>query len=83
VIALLSDSLIRWYADEVGHRSAWVREQAGAGESLTALGDSPRFYAQLAALFEQYCHCFVGADEMPVDALSTFLDDVLRQMERS
>ena len=35
-----------------------------------------RFYAHLAALFDQYCHAFVAADTVPLDALSSFLDEV-------
>jgi capsular polysaccharide biosynthesis protein len=78
VIVLFSDSLIRWHADESGSRSLW-RKDDGQGGQLTALGDSPRFYAHVAAAFEQHCHSFVSGDDVPLDLLSAFLDDVLSQ----
>lgn len=78
-IVLVSDSLIRWYADGRGSRSLWARGVRGGRGQLAALGDSPRFYAHLAAAFEQVCHYFVGSDEMPIDRLSEFLDTVLAQ----
>ena len=81
VIVLHSDSLVRWYAVDTRARSTWSRaERARAGE-LAALGDSPRFYAHLAASLSQYCHSFLSADEMPLDELSEFLDDVLEATE--
>lgn len=83
VVVLLSDSLIRWYADQVGQRSAWVEPEKATRGGLAALGDSPRFYVHLAAAFDQYCHCFLGGDEMPLDPLSGFLDDVLRQVDHA
>jgi hypothetical protein len=79
VITLLSDSLIRWYADQAGTRSRWVRAKSAP---LSALSDSPRFYAHLAAAFEQHCHTFVGEDAMPLEALGGFVDDVLAQVDR-
>jgi capsular polysaccharide biosynthesis protein len=82
VIVLFSDSLIRWHADETGARSLWASDHAPGGE-LSALGDSPRFYAHLAAVFEQYCHSFVAGDDVRLDQLRTFLDDVLSQTDRA
>jgi hypothetical protein len=79
VIVLVSDSLVRWYADDTGARAMWLTGQIGQGQ-LAALGDSPRFYAYVAAAFEQTCHYFVAADAMPLVPLSQFLDDVLRQV---
>ena len=77
VIVLVSDSLVRWYAEEEGSRSRWAGAARGRGKELAALGDSPRFYAHLAAAFEQTCHTFVAPDTMPIPALSAFLDTVL------
>jgi hypothetical protein len=80
LIVLLTDSLIRWYAAERGARSLW----AGAGDvtrgRLSEFGDSPRFYAHVAAAFEQRCHSFVSADQMPIEQLASFLDEVLAQV---
>ncbi len=78
-IVLISDSLMRWYADDRGARSFWVDGRRGG--DLAELGDSPRFYTHLAAAFEQYCHTFVGADQMPLDALATFVDEALARVE--
>ena len=78
LIVLFSDSLIRWHADESGSRSLWKKNH-GEGGQLTALGDSPRFYAHVAAAFEQHCHSFVSGDDVPLDLLGAFLDDVLSQ----
>ncbi len=83
VIVLFSDSLIRWHADEGGSRSLWANGPTTSGGQLAALGDSPRFYAHLAAVFEQVCHSFVGPDDVPLDQLSAFLDDALRQADRT
>ena len=77
VIPLFSDSLIRWHADEEGTRSLWATDRKVDARRLSALGDSPRVYAHVAAAFEQHCHCFVGSDEMPLDELAAFLDEVL------
>lgn len=76
VILLFSDSLMRWHATEGGARSLWVDGRRPA-DQLSALGDSPRVYAHVAAAFNQVSHAFVGGDEMPLDRLGTFLDDVL------
>jgi capsular polysaccharide biosynthesis protein len=82
LIVLTSDSLVRWYAEDTGARSLWLTgERARAGQ-LAALGDSPRFYAYLAAAFGQVCHSFVSRDEIPLDALDRFLDDALAAAER-
>lgn len=82
VIVLLTDSLIRWYAEGTGARSHWAAgNRAGAGQ-LAALADSPRFYPHLAAAFGQRCHPFVGSDELPIPALTAFLDDVLAEVAR-
>ena len=76
VILLFSDSLMRWHATEGGARSEWLDERRPA-DQLTALGDSPRVYAHVAAAFGQVSHAFVGGDEMPLDRLGAFLDEVL------
>jgi hypothetical protein len=81
VIDLLTDSLIEWYADERGTRSAWAQGRLPAGAPLNELSDSPRFYAHLAAVGEQTCHTFVGGDTLPVDRLGAFVDDVLSRDE--
>ena len=80
-IVLLSDSLIRWYADRRGARSLWTDGTRGGRGRFAELGDSPRFYAHLAAAFEQRCHSFVGGDEMPIDHLARFLDEVLAEVD--
>jgi hypothetical protein len=81
LLVLVSDSLVRWYASEAGARSGWMNGYAAGGElNLAALGDSPRFYAHLAAACEQYCHTFVGGDVMPIEALTGFLDATLRRV---
>lgn len=77
VLVLHTDSLMRWYAREEGTKSAWMKGADAFNGSLAALGDSPRFYAHLAAVFEQRCHSFVSADEVPADALGEFVDAVL------
>lgn len=74
-MVLVSESLIRWYAS-TGARTMWLRGVAHA-RHLASLGDSPRFYAHLAAAFGQVCHSFVGPDSMPLDRLSAFIDDAL------
>jgi hypothetical protein len=81
LLVLVSDSLVRWYASEAGARSGWMTGYAAGGDlNLAALGDSPRFYAHLAAACEQYCHTFVGGDVMPIDALTGFLDAALQRV---
>lgn len=50
-----------------------------ADTSDLAPGDSPRFYARVAAAFDQYCHSFVSPGDVPLDRWSAFLDDVLLQ----
>jgi hypothetical protein len=81
VIVLLSDSLIRWYAAEGGSRAQWAGGMRAMGGQLVELGDSPRFYAHLAAACEQTCHSFVSPDNVPLDELTRFVDDVLGQLE--
>ena len=81
VIVLLSDSLMSWYADQHGSRSSWIRVAGAPNRRLSTLGDSPHFYVHLAAAFEQQCHCFLGADEMPLAALAGFLDRVMDRVE--
>ena len=81
VIVLVSDGLMRWYADEAQSRSLWLREERPGGE-LSELGDSPRFYGHVAAALGQVGHYFIGAEEMPLEPLSTFLDHVLEQVDR-
>jgi capsular polysaccharide biosynthesis protein len=81
VIVLLSDTLIRWYTH--GQRGLWSGDgRVGKGE-LAAFGDSPHFWTHVAATFEQRCHSFVGGDQMPLDELGLFLDDVLAEMDRA
>jgi hypothetical protein len=82
LIVLLTDSLVRWYADEGGARSLWAGEHHIVPGELSALGDSPRFYAHVAAAFDQDCHSFVCGDEVPLDRMSGFLDDVFAQATR-
>jgi capsular polysaccharide biosynthesis protein len=77
VIVLLSDSLIRWYAHPGRARSKWAAGTPARKEPLAALGDSPRFYAHLAAACEQYCHSFVSGDRVPLGELAAFLDEAL------
>jgi hypothetical protein len=74
LLVLLSDSFIHFYADARVQRSAWTRP---GDTPLAALGDSPRFYAHLAAACEQHCHCFLGGDEMPLAALEAFVREVI------
>lgn len=81
-VVLVSDSLVRWYADEAGARSSWAGGRRVAGGQLAALGDSPRYQAYLAAALEQRCHMFVAGDRMPVNALAEFLEDVLADVDR-
>lgn len=81
-VVLISDSLVRWYADEAGARSSWAGGRRVAGGQLAALGDSPRYQAYLAAALEQRCHMFVAGDRMPVPPLTDFLDQVLADVDR-
>lgn len=81
VILLFSDSLMRWHATEGGARSEWLDARRPA-DQISALGDSPRVYAHVAAAFNQVSHAFVGGDEMPLDRLGAFLDDVLEGVGR-
>jgi hypothetical protein len=81
VITLVSDELLRWYAAEGQSRALWVSPSATAGGELAQLGDSPRFYAHVAAAFGQISHSFVGPDHVPIEALSAFLDDVLARVD--
>jgi hypothetical protein len=76
VVLLFSDSLMRWHAVEGGARSVWAQNPRPT-DQLAVLGDSPRVYAHVAAVFNQIAHSFVGGDEMPIDQLGAFLDDVL------
>ena len=78
LIVLLSDSFIHFYADARVQRSAWTRP---GDTPLAALGDSPRFYAHLAAACEQHCHCFLGGDEMPLPALDAFVREVIERVD--
>jgi hypothetical protein len=82
VIVLFTDSLMRWHADATGARSLWTGHGHRHHRQLATLGDSPRFYAHLAAAFEQYCHSFVAGDLIPIDDLSLFLDEALARVER-
>ena len=82
-VVLISDSLVRWYADEAGARSSWAGGRRVAGGQLAALGDSPRYQAYVAAALEQRCHMFVAGDQMPVPPLRAFLDEVLAEVDRA
>jgi hypothetical protein len=82
VIVLITEGLIRWYADQRGARSLWAGGTRARRGHLAALGDSPRFYAHLAAAFEQRCHSFVGPDRVPTGEVSAFVDEVLGGMEQ-
>lgn len=77
VIVLLTTSLVRWYARTEDARSLWLSDRHAASGELAALGDSPRFYAHVAAAFEQDRHSFVSGDDVPLDRLGEFLDDAL------
>jgi hypothetical protein len=81
VITLVSDDLMRWYAAEGKSRALWMTPAATGGGELAQLGDSPRFYGHVAAAFEQISHYFVGPDQVPLDRLSHFLDDVLARVD--
>jgi hypothetical protein len=79
LILLLSDSLMHWYADQSGTRSAWV---AGARDGqMSTLGDSPYFYVHLAAALGQHCHCYLGGNAFRLASFERFLDDALRRVE--
>jgi hypothetical protein len=83
LLVLFTNSLLRWYAREGDARSLWRNDQGGSAGELAALGDSPRFFAHAAATFEQYCHAFVSDDEVPVEVLAVFLDEVLDAARRT
>jgi hypothetical protein len=59
----------------------WSSDHHSVSGELAALGDSPRFYAHVAAALDQYCHSFVTPDDVPLVRLSAFLDDVLLQAQ--
>jgi hypothetical protein len=82
LVVLHSDSLMQWYSVDQRARSRWRDTERARRVELAELGDSPRFYAHLAASLSQYCHSFLGPDEMPTGELSAFLDDVLNAVER-
>jgi capsular polysaccharide biosynthesis protein len=79
VIVLVTDGLMRWYADEGQSRALWL-DGTGGGE-LSALGDSPRFYGHVAAAFGQTSHTFIGGDHLPLEPLARFVDEVLARLE--
>ena len=81
VITLVSDELMRWYAAEGQSRALWMSPSATDGGELAQLGDSPRFYGHVAAAFGQTSHYFVGPDQVPLEHLSAFLDDVLARVD--
>jgi capsular polysaccharide biosynthesis protein len=81
VIVLHSESHLRWYADQSRPRATWRDDERARRGELAALGDSPRFYAHLAAALSQPCHSFLSADEAPIDELARFLDEVLERAE--
>ena len=81
LIVLHTDRQMRWYADATSRRSTWMRAGQDRDAELAELGDSPRFYAHLAAALSQHCHSFLSADEAPLDALAAFLDEVLARVE--
>jgi hypothetical protein len=72
---------MRWYAAEGQSRALWVSPSGPGGGELAQLGDSPRFYAHVAAALGQISHCFVGPDRVPTEALAAFLDDVLARVD--
>jgi hypothetical protein len=80
VILLISDPLIRWYADAEGARSAWLSRSHERGKQLAVFGDSPRFWAHVAAGFGQVCHSFVAGDHMPLESLGPFVDEALARV---
>jgi capsular polysaccharide biosynthesis protein len=79
VMVLTTDSLIRWYAKPGRGRAKWANDAGAKETNLAAFGDSPRFYAHLAAACEQVCHSFMSGDHVPLDALAAFVDEVLAQ----
>jgi capsular polysaccharide biosynthesis protein len=81
VVTLVSDELMRWYAAEGQSRALWVSPAASDGGELAQLGDSPRFYAHVAAALGQISHNFVGPDQVPLEQLSAFLDGVLARVD--
>jgi hypothetical protein len=81
VITLVSDELMRWYAAEGQSRALWTSPSAIDGGELAQLGDSPRFYGHVTAAFGQTSHYFVGPDQVPVQQLAAFLDDVLARVD--
>ena len=81
VITLISDELLRWYAAEGQSRALWMSPSPTDAGELAQLGDSPRFYAHVAAALGQINHAFVGPDLVPLDRLAAFLDSVLARVE--
>ncbi|MGE3274325.1 MAG: DUF563 domain-containing protein [Vicinamibacterales bacterium] len=77
LIVLHSDGLMRWYTEADRSRSHWTDAAAARDGELATLGDSPRFYAHMAAALSQSCHSFLGADEVPLHELEAFLTEVL------
>jgi hypothetical protein len=75
LLVLFTDGLIRWHSTQ-GAR-AWWTGTADTGRELAPLGDSPRFYAHVAALFDQVCHSFVSSDDVPLAELARFVDEAL------
>jgi capsular polysaccharide biosynthesis protein len=82
LIVLHSESLMRWYSDDTRARSSWMDVARARSGELAALGDSPRFYAHLAASLSQYCHAFLSGDEAPLGELARFMDEVLERAEK-
>ena len=58
-----------------------MNPSAADGGELAQLGDSPRFYGHVAAAFGQTSHYFVGPDQVPLEQLAAFLDDVLARVD--
>ena len=82
LIALFTDSLIRWHADDEGARSLWSR-RVDPEAAPASFGDSPHFFGPVAAAFGQKSHALVVPDTIPADGLGAFLDAALEDMGTS
>ncbi len=80
LIMLYTDSLVRWHADDEGSRSLWTTRAELSGD-LSSFGDSPFFFAPVAAAFGQTSHALLAPDAIPADGLAAFLDEALAQVE--
>ena len=82
LIALFTDSLIRWHADDEGARSQWSR-RVDPEAAPASFGDSPHFFGPVAAASGQTSHALVAPDTIPADGLGAFLDAALESVEKS